>query len=296
MPTVSIVLPTYNRAEVLPNAVDSVLQQTFEDFEFIIVDDGSTDATGEIIDSYKDERIIYIKHNTNINGSAARNTGIDRATGKYIALIDSDDCWKPTKLEKQVSALEDRGGEWIAVYCDFKQTRNSKIAEMVDNLVRRPTGIEGKEEVIDRILLRRFAHGGASTLVIKQNAVDKIDGFDEEFERSQDTEFLVRLLQHGKICYIDEVLVIKNDTGSPSPEVVSQATERFNNKFEELMKKRNIGLVEASSVQSIMIAKLYFRQGEFKKGLQELRGAKIPHYRDFFGLGFSFLKGVRKRL
>ncbi len=105
-PTVSVIIPTYNRANLVSRAIKSVLNQTYQDFEIIVVDDCSEDNTEEIVKSFNDSRIRYIKHKKNKGGSAARNTGIKRARGKYIAFLDDDDEWLPSKLEKQIMLFE----------------------------------------------------------------------------------------------------------------------------------------------------------------------------------------------
>ena len=106
-PLVSVVMATYNRADVIGRAIDSILNQTYDNFEFIIVDDGCTDSTYEVLEKYaaKDKRIILLKQN-NQGLAAARNAGADKAQGKYIAFMDDDDISVPNRLEKQVSFLE----------------------------------------------------------------------------------------------------------------------------------------------------------------------------------------------
>lgn len=104
-PTVSVILPTYNRATLLPRAVHSVLAQTRQDFELIIVDDASTDGTAELVEQLADSRIVYLRQSARRGAAAARNTGIRAATAPYVAFIDSDDAWLPTKLERQLSAM-----------------------------------------------------------------------------------------------------------------------------------------------------------------------------------------------
>jgi len=117
-PKVSIVVPTYNRADFLPKAIQSVLNQTYRDWEMIIVDDGSTDNTEEVVKGYKEERIRYIVHKYNLGLSAARNTGIKNSRGKYIALLDSDDEWFPEKISCQINIFQKRDSEFkgILVY------------------------------------------------------------------------------------------------------------------------------------------------------------------------------------
>src|SRR5262245_46961170 len=105
MPKVSVIIPTHNRADFLRDAIFSVLNQTFQDFEIIVVDDASTDNTSEVIGAFNDERIRYLRHDTNKGGSAARNTGILNSQCDYIAFLDDDDQWLPEKLAKQVDTL-----------------------------------------------------------------------------------------------------------------------------------------------------------------------------------------------
>lgn len=292
---VSVVIPTYNRGRQVRRAVDTALAQTLSDLEVIVVDDGSTDETQEVIEAYEDDRLQYIKHSENRGGSAARNTGIDAASGDYIAFLDSDDTWVPSKLEEQIAVIERRSGEWVAAYCDFRQRRRSRLAEKVDNVIRRPTGFEGNEEILNRIFLRTFAHGGASTLVIKRDTVEEIGGFDPSFQRHQDLEFLVRVLKNGKLAYVDRVLVHKHDTGNPPVEVVRSAMEQFNEKFEDEIRSRGLS-EEVYRRQQFMIAKYHFRNGDFRRGVIDLRGSKCPHYRDAVSLCVGGVSGMIREI
>jgi glycosyltransferase involved in cell wall biosynthesis len=109
MPTVSVVIPTYNNASVVKEAIQSVLEQTLSDYEIIVVDDGSTDNTREVVSSFSDKRIRYV-YQENHGRSSARNHAISIAQGRYIAFLDSDDLFLPTKLEKQVTYMEKNPG------------------------------------------------------------------------------------------------------------------------------------------------------------------------------------------
>ena len=106
-PKVSVIIPTYNRAEYLGEAIQSVFDQTFEDFEILIVDDGSTDDTQQLVLSFHDPRLRSFYQN-NCGISAARNAAIRSADGEYIAFLDSDDVWLPELLESQVAVLDRR--------------------------------------------------------------------------------------------------------------------------------------------------------------------------------------------
>jgi glycosyltransferase involved in cell wall biosynthesis len=105
-PCVSVIIPTYNRAEMLIRAIRSVLKQTYEDYEIIVVDDGSTDDTAKVMKAYENDKFKYIRYSLNKGGAFARNLGLDSSRGKYIAFLDSDDEWLPTKLEKQTKFID----------------------------------------------------------------------------------------------------------------------------------------------------------------------------------------------
>ena len=121
MQKVSIVIPTHNRAHLIRRAIGSVLNQIYQDFEIIIVDDASTDNTREVVESLNDQRIRYIRHENKRGAAAARNTGITSASGKYIAFQDSDDKWLPEKLGRQVEILESSPSEVGVVHTKFSR-------------------------------------------------------------------------------------------------------------------------------------------------------------------------------
>ena len=103
---VSVIIPTYNREGILGRSIESVLNQTYTEFELIIVDDGSTDNTRQLVENIHDDRISYYYVKNNSGAAAARNYGIERAEGEYIAFQDSDDYWHSDKLEKQMKVME----------------------------------------------------------------------------------------------------------------------------------------------------------------------------------------------
>lgn len=292
MATVSVVIPTYNRVSLVERAIESALTQTLEDIEVIVVDDRSTDDTEAVVAAIDDKRVRFLRHDENRGGSAARNTGIDHARGEYIALLDDDDEWLPQKLERQHHELECRGADWVGAYCDFRQLRSNTIVEYVDNLIRRPTGFEGDEELIERIFLRTFAHGGTSTLFVRAEAVEAIGGFDTTFDRHQDLEFLVRLLHHGKLAYVDEMLVRKRDTGYPSASCAARSRARFNERFAEELAER--GMVDRiERIQRFNMAKYHLREGRLRMGLVEASRGECPHHRDALGLVLALVSGIQ---
>ncbi|GAH74960.1 unnamed protein product, partial [marine sediment metagenome] len=144
-PTVSVIIPTYNRAYLIGRAIQSVLNQTYQDFEIIVVDDGSTDDTEEIVRSFKDKRIGYVRHEKNKGAAAARNTGIKAAKSEYIAFQDSDDEWLPEKLEKQMKVFENAPPEVGVVYTDFLRIKGNKKIHIPFSWVTQKEGNIHKE-------------------------------------------------------------------------------------------------------------------------------------------------------
>lgn len=123
MPKVSVVIPTHNRSSLLRRAIQSVLDQTYQDFEIIVVDDASTDDTEAVVKGFADERIRYVRHSENRGEAASRNTGIRLAKGEYIAGHDDDDVWLPPKLEKQVKAFEKASPKVGVVSPDYREKK-----------------------------------------------------------------------------------------------------------------------------------------------------------------------------
>jgi glycosyltransferase involved in cell wall biosynthesis len=304
-PTVSVVTPTYNDAETLPRAIDSVLNQTFEDFEYIIVDDASTDDTESVIDSYDDGRIQYVQHEQNKNGSAARNTGIDLAKGRYIAFLDADDEWLPQKLTVQVDCLEERTDNWVAVYCDRKQQRTgvdrnlrrmiSQILKMLGETPQEPNAGSGGEELIREVLTKRLSTSG-STPMVRAETIRRIDGFDASFSRHQDWEFLIRVLRQGKLAFVDEPLIIKRESSDPDPDSLELTKMQYFGKF-----ITDVETLEAEG-DSVLgphwhgLSKMYFREGNFRKGFQYLLGADIQGVHQRLGMGYAIASGIYSRV
>jgi len=283
MVTVSVVVPTYNRAGIVGRAIDSALTQTYEDLEVIVVDDASTDDTGAVVGEYG-PRVRYYRHDENRGGSAARNTGIDHAEGEFVAFLDSDDEWHPGKVAAQLECLGSRSNEWGGVYCDFRQARSSPVGTVLDGLFSRPSGQEGGESLLRDLLLLEFDHGGASTLLVRRDVLVELDGFDESFDRQQDWEFLGRLLRRWKLAYVDRCLVTKHDTGLPDLDVVRRSRRQYLRKFAREVVDLSFDGHAVVGRHRFALAKIAFANGEFETGLSYLRRSSIPTTRDVIGL------------
>jgi len=266
---ISVVIPAYNAADTLPRAIESVLNQTHDNLELIIVDDASKDNTEEVVKKYKqkDSRLTYIKHEENKERSAARNTGINNATKPFVAFLDADDQWLPGKLEQQLSYLKGKGKEWVGVYCDTTTIRaNSKSKFSIsvgENLPK-----EGGKEMIKTVLLQKTGRFG-STLLSERKLLEKTGGFDESLNQNEDFEFIGRILREGKIAYLDKELAIINKDGNSFPPEYSEKVKT------QLLKmfKDEIDIFESqgypvSSLQFIRISKNYFREANYNRGFK----------------------------
>ena len=200
-PVVSVIIPTYNRAHLIGGAIKSVLNQTYQDFEIIVVDDGSTDNTGEIIRGFKDKRVKYIKkYKENKGSSVARNIGIKVARGKYIALLDSDDEWLPEKLDKQIKVLQSESPEVGVVYSNLLY-----IDENGKNMskFRNPK----KEGYIYEDLLGKNYVGTNSTLLIRKECFNRVGLFDDLLNTQQDWDMWIRIAKYYRFVLIKVPLV-----------------------------------------------------------------------------------------
>ena len=189
---VSIILATYNRSGTIKKAIDSVLAQTYRDFEFIIIDDGSTDDTLDVLKSYNDSRIRKIENKENIGFVKSLNKGINCAKGEYIARIDDDDYWlDKEKLEKQIKFLEN----------------NSEYVLMGTGIIRGDKKIllpETDQEIRKIMLLKSpFAH---PSVVFKKEAWQKVGGYNESLFFSQDSDLWAKLGKTGKMYNLPEYL------------------------------------------------------------------------------------------
>lgn len=263
-PKVTIILPTYNRAHLVSRAVTSVLNQTYQDFELIIVDDCSIDNTEEIIENFckQDQRVICIKHSRNKGGNAARNTGIKAARAEYIAFQDSDDEWLPGKLEKQVELLENMSrDEAGVVYTAFWRIEGK-------DKTYNPGNIKNKEGNIQAELLKGNFITTPSVL-IKKECFEKAGLFDEDFPRLQDWEMWLRVAKYYHFKYINEPLLNSYyyaDSISANSQALIKALELIVTKyFTEIGKERKL-----LAKYYIDIATLFLKDGNMGKGRRYL--------------------------
>lgn len=201
MPRVSIVVPTYNRADMLVECLESIFIQTFTDFEVIVVDDGSTDNTEDIIRPYLN-RIRYIKQE-NRGNAGARNSGIELANGEIVAFNDSDDLWLPDKLERQVKYLDEHPD--IDMVCGngiFFGNRKLEGKKVISD--KRAIPLEREGVTLRSIFMKSTLR--TPTMVARRKVIETVGGFDPEFKVCVDLDFAFRVLMKFKVAFMNEPL------------------------------------------------------------------------------------------
>lgn len=237
MPLVSVIIPTYNRAGLLKRAVESVLRQTFQDFEIIIVDDASRDETQKAIKKYNDRRLIYLRHSFNKGGGAARNTGIIAAGGDFIAFLDSDDEWLPQKLEKQLQVFAGLPPEYGLVYSGFWRIDGDTRWYVPGEEMRPESG-----SVYARLLNCNFV--GTSVALVKKRYLAKAGLFDESLPRFQDWELWLRLAGVCHFYYLEEALchsyIVPGNISSDLPAKVKATRLIFDRYYADIKKNKKL--------------------------------------------------------
>lgn len=215
-PVVSVVIPAYNMEGFIGQAIDSVLGQTYQQFEVIVVDDGSSDGTVRSAAQIADPRVRIITHTHQRGPSAARNTGIVRAGGDYIGFLDADDIWLPEKLEQQVELLSTRHALGF-VYCGAHQV-DSSLRFLRTPALGPPWPKAGREAFVRLFSREYFVVAPLSTMVLRRTCLDQVGLFDEAIVQGEELDLLLRLAQSWDIAFVPEPLVLYRVTGHFNPE------------------------------------------------------------------------------
>jgi glycosyltransferase involved in cell wall biosynthesis len=212
-PPVSIVIPVFNRAAVVGRAVESVLRQSFADFELILVDDGSTDGSVDTVLAFNDPRIRLIRHECNQGAAAARNTGIAASSGRLIAFLDSDDVWHPAKLERQIPATSALPAP-AATCTGFRLLHPSGRSE-----VRSSAGtVDWQAAFLDGCYV-----SPGTTLIAHRQAFEAAGVLDTSLKRLEDWDWLLRLVRVGSFAVVPEALADVHLGGRPNADTVREA-------------------------------------------------------------------------
>lgn len=239
---VSVIIPTYNRAGSIIKAVESVLNQTYQNIEIIVVDDNSSDNTEELIKLLSSKKIKYIKNEINLGPSGARNKGIQHAKGNYIAFQDSDDEWLPGKLEKQLLLFQKE--DYGLVYCAYRYLKGSLNYKY-------PSEKYSLEELEGNIFESMFEMNKISTqtMIIKKEVLEQVGGFEENLRCLEDWELALRICYRYKVGFVNEMLV--NVYYS-----INSVNYNYRNALDAYvyMVKKNIGLVNDKTKLCEMIS------------------------------------------
>ncbi len=261
---VSVIMPAYNRAHVIGRAIKSVLAQTYNDFELIIVDDGSSDKTEEVVRSFDDPRIRFLRHERNRGVCAARNTGIKASQGDFITFLDSDDEFTPARLQEQVSALKKYGANNIFV---------TGTIFLDDNGARVQT--TSKKETLcpcqaDDIYESFFSAGRNSpqrlvTMMTRRQFLDEVGLFDEQLPASEFWDLGLRLAKKYRYQVIDTPLeIVHRDAGARTWNTANRlkATRRLLAKYQLELSSRP----RAAAHMKLVVGVLQLRSGHMGEG------------------------------
>ena len=270
MPKVSVIIPTYNRAELLHSAMCSALKQTYTKFEIIVVDDKSTDHTQKVVQSFKDERIRYIRHDKNKGVSAARNTAVKAAKGEYIAFLDDDDEWLPNKLQKQVELLDRSQPNICGVYS--KSLMIDKLTGEAVSTNHQPD--KSKGNLLYQLVKKNPIH--TPTVLVRKSCLENVGLFDETISYMEDRDLWIRLSMKWEFEYISQPLVRvyihENAHLSKNLEGQTAGREKLLERYRDLFKKNRKSWGELY----LCLGAQYCQLKEMKKGRKNIiKGIKI---------------------
>lgn len=225
---VSVIIPTYKRPNMLGRAIDSVLGQSYTNIEVVVVDDNSDGdkyrlETIQYMERYaNDYRVKYIKHKTNQNGSAARNTGIQNSVGEYIAFLDDDDYFLKDRIKEAIHFLQNSSADCGGTCCNYVKKYKNKIYKVSRNV--------GCFNSCYELLSAQIDYAAGSTLIIKREILNKVGLFDISFKRHQDWEFLIRLFRFYQIeilPYVDVVICADGIRNTPRTDVLLEVKRKL---------------------------------------------------------------------
>lgn len=198
---VSVIIPTYNRAHLVTDAIYSVLAQTYTNFELLVIDDHSTDDTEAIVKGYDDPRVIYMLNNRKKGAQGARNTGLFAAKGEWVAMLDSDDAWLPGKLERMAEKIRREDDTLVGI------SSANAAYDFEEQKIIREKRLKEKEYTTKDLLYRNYLDG-FSSFMFKRTAGLEAGGFDESLPALQDIDFYIAISIKGKIIAVNEVLTL----------------------------------------------------------------------------------------
>ncbi len=261
-PLISIIIPTFNREKIIGRAIRSILAQGYYNIEIIIIDDCSNDNTKKVVESVDDQRIIFKRLAKNSGVSAARNAGIEIASGELIAFLDSDDEWLGDMLKNQIIAFNNHPE------CNAAVTGFIRYYGKTPEYIAPPAGILNKDELLTAILRGNFIT--PQTLMIRKKCIKELSGFDTNLSHREDWDFGVRLLENNNIAVVDLPLAVVYETQdnltSMEPEKTS-TLEIFLNKHKKIFESNPVSY----AYQLYFIGHSHMLTGNKNEGISSLR-------------------------
>jgi glycosyltransferase involved in cell wall biosynthesis len=261
MAAVSVIIPTFNRADRVIRAISSVLEQTFIDFEIIVVDDGSSDKTEKAVARFKD-RIKYIAHPANLGVSAARNTGIKNSSAPFIAFLDSDDHWLPEKLEVQMLFFETNTN---ALACQTEEIwirKGRRVNPRKKHL--KPSG-----DIFEPSL--KLCLVSPSAVMLRRSLLDDVGLFDENLPVCEDYDLWLRIACRHPVYLIQQPLIIKEGGHSDQLSSRHKGMDRF--RIEALLKLIKGGVLDdkqfSAALKELALKCTIYGNGCIKRGKEE---------------------------
>ena len=264
MPKVSVIIPTYNRVELLRFAIESVLEQTFTNFEIIVSDDKSTDNTRDVVGDFSDERIKYILNEGKKGPSGARNTAILASAGEYIAFLDDDDKWLPEKLQKQVDMLDDSRLNICGVY-----TKSLKKDILTGKIISpNPETDKVRGNLLYQLIIKSPIH--TPTVLVRKSCLEEVGLFDENMSYMEDLDLWIRLSMNWDFEYISSPLaeVYVHGIAHLSRNLVVQTAgrEKLLRKYKHLFRKNR----RSWGALYLCLGAQYCQLKEMKKGRKNI--------------------------
>ena len=259
---VSVIIPTYNRCDLLKRAINSVIKQTITPKEIIIVDNGSTDQTYQMVSSLFPEINYFIEKKRGV--SAARNKGILESKSKWIAFLDSDDAWKPTKLEKQMEFSIFNQDKYRIIHTDENWYRNKKFLNQLKKHKKSGGNIFKNSLQLCCI--------SPSSVVLKKQIFDDYGLFDENLEVCEDYDMWIRITAKEEVGFLDSPLVLKYGGHSDQLSKKFWGMDRFRIKsLEKNLKNEHFSKSQKINVLDTLIEKLTIvSDGALKRGNKEI--------------------------
>ncbi len=291
---ISVIIPTHTGFENITRAVDSVLSQSYKNVEIFVVDDNGKDSQNQIKTEQQMKKysalanVTYLVHEKNINGSAARNTGIRASSGDYIAFLDDDDYFNENNLQRHIDVFENLPGDYGVTYCGMRLIVENKKDKII------------MPEYEGDILFDFFCGKmriGSSLIMIKREVLDYVKEFDESFRRHQDWEFLARILCKYKCGKVDNVgvnkcVLLRNN--AKNPKVFEQNRIYYLEKMKPIIEK--FDKKEQRQIYDIhycAIGKEYLRAKDIRGCIRWTRQTSNP-FKTGLSYVFSFLQYLRK--